>query len=241
MTDGSWVVVVPAKPFTAAKTRCAGLDGSERSTLARAMLVDVVGRLTQARRVRAVVVAATDPDVVGAALACGAAVAGTTRGPDLNQEVIDALTAASAALPDARLAVAMADLVGAEPSDFDDALAAAGSRPRAIVSDADGTGTTMVMVTAPGEFRPFLGPGSRRRFLAGGYHDLPVTAAGLRRDVDTVAHLVSLGIDRLGATTRSWAGSPAGMRTGPPGLPPRVDERDAGPLLGALPARERTR
>ncbi|MEV0326878.1 2-phospho-L-lactate guanylyltransferase [Micromonospora echinospora] len=241
MTDGSWVVVVPAKPFTAAKTRCAGLDGSERSALARAMLVDVVGRLTRARRVRAVVVATTDPDVVGAALASGAAVGGTTRGPDLNQEVLDALSAAAAALPDARLAVAMADLAGAEPSDFDDALAAAGSRPRAIVSDADGTGTTMVMVAAPDEFRPFLGPDSRRRFLADGYHDLPVTGSGLRRDVDTVAHLVSLGIDRLGAATRSWAGSPAGARTGPPILPASVDERDADPLVGALPDGRGTR
>ncbi|SCL29620.1 2-phospho-L-lactate guanylyltransferase [Micromonospora pallida] len=209
MTDGSWVVVVPAKPFAAAKTRCVGLDVSERSALARAMLLDVVGRLTRARRVCAVVVAATDPEVVGAALAAGAVVAGTTCGPDLNREVLTALIVAREALPDARLAVAMADLAGAQPSDFDAALTAAGSHPRSIVSDADGTGTTMVTLTDPGEFRPFLGPDSRRRFLADGYHDLPVTAPGLRRDVDTVAHLLLLGTDRLGGATRSWVGSPS--------------------------------
>ncbi len=209
MTDGSWVVVVPAKPFAAAKTRCVGLDVSERSALARAMLRDVVGGLTRARRVRTVVVAATDPEVVATALSCGAVVAGTTRGPDLNREVLDALTAAAEALPGARLAVAMADLAAAQPSDFDAALAAAATHPRAIVSDADGTGTTMVTLTDPGEFRPFLGLDSRRRFLADGYHDLPVTAPGLRRDVDAVSHLLTLGIDRLGGATRSWAGSPA--------------------------------
>ncbi|MFG3421055.1 2-phospho-L-lactate guanylyltransferase [Micromonospora sp. NPDC048063] len=215
MTDGSWVVVVPAKPFAAAKTRCVGLDVSERSALARAMLLDVVGRLTRARRVRAVVVAATDPEVVGAALSAGAVVAGTTCGPDLNREVLAALIIAREALPDARLAVAMADLAGAQPPEFDAALTAAGSHPRSIVSDADGTGTTMVTLTDPGEFRPFLGPDSRRRFLADGYHDLPVTAPGLRRDVDTVAHLLSLGIDRLGGAARSWVGSPSADRPTP--------------------------
>ncbi|GAA2217026.1 2-phospho-L-lactate guanylyltransferase [Micromonospora olivasterospora] len=215
MTNGSWVVVVPAKPFAAAKTRCADLDVSERSALARAMLLDVVGGLTRARRVRAVVVAATDPEVAGAALSCGAVVAGTTRGPDLNREVLDALTVAREALPDARLAVAMADLAGAQPADFDAALAAAGSHSRAIVSDADGTGTTMVTLTVPGEFRPFLGPGSRCRFLADGYHDLPVAAPGLRRDVDTVSHLLALGTDRLGGATRSWCGSPASTASRP--------------------------
>ncbi|RGC66866.1 2-phospho-L-lactate guanylyltransferase [Micromonospora sp. MW-13] len=209
MTDGSWVVVVPAKSFTAAKTRCVGLDPAQRRGLARAMLLDVVGELIRARRVRAVVVAATDPEVVGAALSTGAVVAGSTRGPDLNREVLDALTIAGEALPDARLAVAMADLAGARPTDYDAVLAAAGSHPRAIVSDDDGTGTTMVTLTVPGEFRPFLGADSRRRFLADGYHDLPVTAPGLRRDVDTVAHLRSLGMDRLGGATRSWAGSSA--------------------------------
>ncbi|MBO4209208.1 2-phospho-L-lactate guanylyltransferase [Micromonospora echinofusca] len=202
--DGSWVVVVPAKPFTTAKSRCAELDAPARRTLARAMLVDVVGRLRRARRVHAVVVAATDSEVVGAALAAGAVVSWSGRAPDLNGEVGDALTGAAEALPGLRLAVAMADLAGARPVDFDAALAAAGAYPRAIVSDADGTGTTMVLLTDPREFRPCLGPGSRRGYLAEGFHDLTVAAPALGRDVDTVAHLVSLGADRLGAATRAW-------------------------------------
>ena len=213
MTAGSWVVVVPAKPFAAAKTRCADLDPAVRHALARAMLLDVVGGLTRARRVRAVVVATTDPEVAAVALSCGAQVAGTTRGPDLNREVLDALTVAGEALPDTRLAVAMADLAAARPTDFDAALASAEAHPRAIVADADGTGTTLVTLTEPDDYRPYLGPDSRRRFLADGYHDLPVTAPGLRRDVDTVAHLRSLGTDRLGEATRSWARSPAPHHT----------------------------
>ncbi|HEY0700592.1 MAG TPA: 2-phospho-L-lactate guanylyltransferase [Micromonospora sp.] len=206
---GSWVVVVPAKRFGAAKTRCAGLDPAQRGALARAMLTDVVGALLRVPRVRAVVVATADPEVAGTALAAGAAVAASARGSGLNQEVTDALTGAAAAVPDARLAVAMADLAGADPADFETVLATAEGRSRAIVPDADGTGTTMVLVGEAGGFKPFLGRDSRRRFLADGFHELPVTAPGLRRDVDTVEQLISLGAGRLGEATRAWVASSA--------------------------------
>ncbi|MEU5551416.1 MULTISPECIES: 2-phospho-L-lactate guanylyltransferase [unclassified Micromonospora] len=214
MTPGPWVVVVPAKSFAAAKTRCVGLAATDRAALARAMLTDVLGGLTRARRVRAVVVATTDPQVTATALACGAVVAGRVGPPDLNAEVQAALRLAGEAYGDARLAVVMADLAAARPAEFDAALAAAGAYPRAVVSDADGTGTTLLALTEAADFRPYLGPGSRRRFLADGYHDLPVLAPGLRRDVDTVAHLLDLRVGDLGAGTRAWAATPPSV--GPP-------------------------
>ncbi|MER5456291.1 2-phospho-L-lactate guanylyltransferase [Micromonospora sp. NPDC002389] len=214
MTPGPWVVVVPAKSFAAAKTRCVGLAAADRAALARAMLTDVVGGLTRARRVRAVVVASTDPEVTATALACGAVVAGRIGPPDLNREVDAALRLAGEAYGDARLAVVMADLAAARPAEFDAALAAAGPYPRAVVPDADGTGTTLLALTEAADFRPYLGPGSRRRFLADGYHDLPVLAPGLRRDVDTVAHLLDLRAGHLGANTRAWAATPPSV--GPP-------------------------
>ncbi|QOC92051.1 2-phospho-L-lactate guanylyltransferase [Micromonospora craniellae] len=215
MTPGSWVVVVPAKSFAAAKTRCVGLAAADRAALARAMLTDVLGGLTRARRVRAVVVATTDPEVAAVALACGAVVAASAGPPDLNREAHAALRLAGEAYGDARLAVVMADLAAARPAEFDAALAAAGPYPRAVVPDADGTGTTLLALTEAADFRPYLGPGSRRRFLADGYHDLPVLSRGLRRDVDTVAHLLDLRAGHLGASTRAWV---ATQPAGPPGV-----------------------
>ena len=201
---GTWVVVVPAKPFHLAKTRCRELTTDQRGQLARAMLSDVVRSLSQVPQVRAVIVAGRDPDVVSTALACGAAVAGCTAGTGLNHEVGEALTCAAQASPGARLAIAMADLPYASPSDFASALAAAQPWPQAIVADGEGTGTTMVMIEKPHDFAHLLGCGSRRKFTAAGFHDLSVTGTRLRRDVDTVAQLTSLEIEGLGAATRSW-------------------------------------
>ncbi|MEO3777619.1 hypothetical protein ABGB16_12390 [Micromonospora sp. B11E3] len=42
-----------------------------------------------------------------------------------------------------------------------------------------------------------------------------MTAPGLRQDVDTVSHLLALGLDRLGGATRSWSGSPASTASRP--------------------------
>lgn len=214
----AWTALVPAKPFALAKSRCADLTPAARRTLAEAMLTDVVTRLVTVASVHAVVVVGGDPEVTGTALASGAAAFTTTRGPGLNAETADALAALAG--PGRGLAVVMGDLPGAAPADFAAALAAAGRHGgAALVADAEGTGTTLLALPGPREFRPFLGPGSRGRFLAVGYRELDIPAASpLRRDIDTVDQLLALPPSTLGPATRAWlavreAGRPPGRRT----------------------------
>ncbi|MFJ6213520.1 NTP transferase domain-containing protein [Streptomyces sp. NPDC092296] len=199
-----WTALVPAKPFALAKSRCADLTPAARRALARAMLTDVVTRLGAVPSVHAVVVVGGGPEVAGTALASGAAAFSTTCGPGLNAETADALAALAG--PARRFAVVMGDLPGAAPADFAAALAAAGRHGgAALVADAEGTGTTLLALPGPQEFRPFLGPGSRGRFLAAGYRELDVPAASpLRRDIDTVRQLRALPQATLGPATRAW-------------------------------------
>ncbi|WP_073952684.1 2-phospho-L-lactate guanylyltransferase [Streptomyces kebangsaanensis] len=224
-----WIALVPAKPFARAKTRCAGLTPDARRSLAKAMLTDVVRRLRGVPAVHSVVVVTADPEVTGLALASGAAASGSGRFPGLNGEVGEALEAVGGAAPAAALALIMGDLAGAGTADYATALTLAARHRRAVVGDADGTGTTLLTLRDAADFRPFLGPGSLRRFHAAGYHDLGVgPSSPLRRDVDTVDHLLSLPPHTLGPATRQWLAAafpPGGPRPGP-----STDERRVGAL-----------
>ncbi|MER6152653.1 hypothetical protein [Streptomyces hirsutus] len=200
-----WIALVPAKAFTRAKSRCVGLAPDARRLLARAMLTDTVRRLRAVPAVRSVVVVTTDPEVTGLALAEGAAVTGSGRFPGLNGEAGEALELIGGTAPAAALALIMGDLAGAGTADHTRALALAVRHRRAVVGDADGTGTTLLTLREAADFRPFLGPGSLARFHAAGYHHLGVgPASPLRRDVDTVDHLLALPPHTLGPATREW-------------------------------------
>ncbi|MEZ7002335.1 2-phospho-L-lactate guanylyltransferase [Streptomyces sp. AD55] len=211
-----WVALVPAKSLDRAKSRCTGLTPDARRSLARAMLTDVVRRLAGVPAVRAVVVVTTDPEASATALASGAAVCGG-RLPGLNEEAGEALRTVGGADPAAALALIMGDLAGAGTADYAAALALAGRHRRAVVADADGTGTTLLTLRSAADFRPFLGPGSLARFRAAGHRPLDVgPASPLRRDVDTVDHLLSLPAHTLGPATRRWLAAvrPDGARPG---------------------------
>uniref|UniRef100_UPI000CD5395F 2-phospho-L-lactate guanylyltransferase n=1 Tax=Streptomyces sp. SM14 TaxID=1736045 RepID=UPI000CD5395F len=189
-----WQVLVPAKPFGRAKTRCGDLPPERRAELARAMLGDVLSALAGVPAVRGVTVVGSGPDVCAAALAGGAAVATAPGRSGLNAELRQALWSVHEAAPDAALAVVMADLPAAGPEELAAALAAAGrTGSPVVVRDAEGTGTTMLVLRHPDEFRPWLGRGSARRYAADGYRDLALSAgSGLRHDVDTTDGLRAL-------------------------------------------------
>ncbi|GAA3733082.1 2-phospho-L-lactate guanylyltransferase [Spinactinospora alkalitolerans] len=200
-----WIALVPVKPFARAKSRCAGLTPNARRSLAEAMMTDVVRRLRGVPAVHSVVVVTMDPEVTGLALASGAAVSSSGRFPGLNGEAGEALRMIAGAAPGTGLTLVMGDLAGAGTADYAAALALAARHRRAVIGDADGTGTTLLTLRDVADFRPFLGPGSLRRFHAAGYHDLGVgPASPLRRDVDTVDHLLSLPPHTLGPATRQW-------------------------------------
>ena len=111
------------------------------------------------------------------------------------------------------VAVLASDLPGITVSELTSALSEAERCERGFVSDAEGTGTTMATFTTSGDIaaddlRTFFGADSAREFGRSGALDLVAGERwnGLRRDVDSVAHLGS--ITDLGQQTRrvvdSW-------------------------------------
>jgi 2-phospho-L-lactate guanylyltransferase len=122
--------------------------------------------------------------------------------------------AAKVASPERWVAALTADLPALRPADLTDALRAAevtapraGGRCRGFVTDADGSGTTLL--TAPPEvpLDPRFGRGSAARHLASSARLLDGDWPSLRRDVDTGADLAEAARLGLGPHTAVlWAG-----------------------------------
>lgn len=182
-----WVIVVPVKGTAGSKSR---LEAS--AELALAIALDTVEIALTVAPVIVVTNAASAAEFV----ALGALVV-DDPGTGLNSAIAAGLDAAPA---QSATAVLLGDHPALTPTELRDALAAASGLPRALVADADGTGSALT-TALPGEHhRPSFGTGSRRAHVAAGYVELDGDWPGLRRDVDTAADLV--GLD-LGKRTRS--------------------------------------
>ena len=110
------------------------------------------------------------------------------------------VAAAHALAPAASVGVLLGDLPALRPDDLAEALTLAESlilaegRPRAMVADSSGTGTTLLTVAAGSPFDSRFGAGSAAAHAALGYLPLDVDAAStLRRDVDLPGDLDMLG------------------------------------------------
>jgi 2-phospho-L-lactate guanylyltransferase len=179
-----WVVLVPAKASTDAKSR---LNDQRRDDLAAAMTADVLA----AARVTAGV-----DDVVTVPFG----------GHGLDGD----LTLAASAYPVRPVAVLMGDLPAIRPAELAAALVAAHAHERALVADAEGTGTVLLTARTGPLLRPAYGPGSRARHAAQGAVDLTDTLAGvtegLRRDVDTTDDLEAATALGVGPATSAVLG-----------------------------------
>jgi len=183
-------IIVPFRG-TDPKSRLDPLDRGARSTLAAAMLADV---LEAAGAVGAVVVVAVEtPPLPG----------GVTLVDDPRRGLGAAVRAALDAAADLSLPppflVVNADLPCATARDL---LALAGAVPEgglALVAAADGT-TNALALSGERLFEPVYGPGSAARF-AGLAECRRLDAPNLRDDVDTLADLARVA-RRPGANTR---------------------------------------
>jgi 2-phospho-L-lactate guanylyltransferase len=184
-----WAVVVPVKELRVAKTRL-DLPPERRAALALAMALDVVAACLDCPAVGLVVVVTNDERAAAAVRRLGAVVV-----PDTPEAGIDAALGAGARaarglLPGAGVAALSSDLPAATPRALGEALAAAAAHDRALVSDAAGTGTTLLTARPGADLAPAYGPASRDAHAAAGAVELDATAwPGLRRDVDTLADL----------------------------------------------------
>ena len=202
-----WVVVVPVKPSARAKSRL-DVAGVGRADLARAIALDTLAAASACDLVAQVVVVTGD-----AALAReSAAIPALRFVPEGDARGLDAAVATGVAAidPSGRMprAALLGDLPALRPGDLSDALRAAASVDRAVVPDAEGTGSTLVTARAGVPWTSSFGDGSFARHVALGCQALPIPdASTLRRDVDTAAQLDAARALGLGPRTATLLGS----------------------------------
>jgi 2-phospho-L-lactate guanylyltransferase len=189
---GRWRLVLPIKGPPDAKSRLALPSAIDRTGLARAMALDTLQAALSCPEVGPVLVVSSDPSVVKAATAAGAAVA-PDPGSGLNDAVRHgvAVFAGEGAGP---VAILLGDLPALRARDLTAALLACAALPAAYVPDAEGTGTVLLAAETTQGLHPEFGDGSAAR------HDRTATRLDLdlprlRRDVDVEESLrVALGL-----------------------------------------------
>ena len=230
-TGGGWAVVVPAKSLDRAKSRMtAELSDPSRRLLVRAMLLDVIAACRRCPAVDIVAVVTADEELARLAVGAGARVIAefdtssaepsVIAGGDQTFRYAAAVGLSWARTRYRRVAVLASDLPGISAGEIASALEAATRCERGFVPDADGIGTTLATFTATGEpaddLPTFFGADSARQFAQSGAHDLAGSSAwiGLRRDVDSVAHLgivTDLG-EQTSRVVDSWLADLPGTR-----------------------------
>jgi 2-phospho-L-lactate/phosphoenolpyruvate guanylyltransferase len=193
LTD--WTVIVPVKRTTIAKSRLVAVSPAVRRQLAVAFALDTVAAALACRAVTGVVVVTDDP--IGERFAAmGARVVPDVPDAGLNPALSYAAELIRADGPDAAIAAMSSDLPALWPDDLERALEA--GRGRWFVSDAEGTGTTLVGCAPNEAWTPRFGPDSRSAHLDAGMVELQIDGlARLRRDVDTaddLAAAIRLGV-----------------------------------------------
>ncbi|WP_448629746.1 2-phospho-L-lactate guanylyltransferase [Cellulomonas soli] len=206
--DGrTWVVVVPVKDARQGKTRLgAALDAQTRADLVRAMALDTVQAAVTCERVARVVVVTADAVVTTeAGRLSGVSVIGEP--PHVGQRSgLDAAALAGAA--EARrggpvpVAVLLGDVPALRPADLAEALTAADGLARAVVTDAAGSGTTLLAVGPGMPLEPRFGLGSAYAHQHLGHVALDVPhGSTLRQDVDVPDDLAVVSRLPLGSRT----------------------------------------
>lgn len=198
----AWSVVVPVKRLDSAKTRLGDDHRPARAELALAFATDCLAALVAARRIGRVVVVSSDPALRPIADALGVAWLEEVGADGLNAAASSALSAL-----DGPVAVVVGDLPSLTSSAADLVLRLADAVPSGFISDAAGTGTTMLMARDARDCVPAFGPRSRARHRRAGFVDLgldlvldrdeAMDLARARRDVDTdvdLADALRLGV-----------------------------------------------
>ncbi len=204
------VVLVPAKPLPAAKSRLRAEIGERISGLALAMAVDTVRAAVGCSAVTEVVVITNDRTIAAATRAAGAAITPDRPERGLNEALRRAAASARRRMPDACVISQPADCPCVTSDDFFDLITMLqGSTARHFVRDAAGPGTTALASAGGCELDPRYGPDSAAAHRASGARELIGPRwRRLRRDVDTAADLESAKRLGLGASTAAWLMQP---------------------------------
>ncbi|WP_421733201.1 2-phospho-L-lactate guanylyltransferase [Cellulomonas sp.] len=201
-----WVVVIPVKLGAEGKTRLAdALSPGARERLVRAMAVDTVAAACAAPSVHRVVVVTADP-VLRTLLATSTDLVDDPGG-GLNAALRAGVERARELAPDAGAAILLGDLPALRPDDLADALDMAAGHDRAVVADAEGSGTTLLAALPGVTLDPQFGAGSSSAHERAGHVRLDVAATStVRQDVDVPADLVSVEGLGVGPATHEVLG-----------------------------------
>jgi 2-phospho-L-lactate guanylyltransferase len=207
-----WVVVMPVKGTTGSKSRLlgglaeSGLSEAQRSELALALALDVVDAVRAALPVIRVVVV-TSAEVSERFEALGALVR-RDPGTGLNAAFTRGIRAAMELNPGHPVAAMMTDLAAVRPRDVTGALELAREHPLGMLTDKDGTGTTLITSLAPRELVPRFGLGSARRHREAGHAELGLPRGDrMRLDIDTADDLAAARALGLGPRARAVLGA----------------------------------
>lgn len=201
-TEALWTVVVPVKPATRGKSRL-DVRSSDRVALARAIALDTIAAVLACDAVAQVLVVTDDQGLAGEELVGVRFVPeGGARG--LDAAIAVGMAAVGDGMPRAAL---LGDLPALRATELSEALEAAASAPRAVVADAEGTGSTLVTAAAGVAWTSAFGADSFARHVALGCVALPIPdASTLRRDVDTAVQLREAASLGLGPRTGALVG-----------------------------------
>ncbi len=189
-----WRIVVPVKHADLAKTRLHPPPTLSRPELARAVARDTLEAVCRTVYPADVVAVTSDPAATDTARGLGALVE-PDPGGDLNDAVTAGVRRALRDRGPGHLGVLLGDLPALRPTDLEAALLLCAAHSRAVVPDADGTGTVL-LTAGPGQpLQPQFGTGSAARHAVSATLLLP-DLPRLRRDVDDVRSLAEVA--RLG-------------------------------------------
>jgi 2-phospho-L-lactate guanylyltransferase len=209
LPERAWTVIVPLKPATCGKSRLGGADEG----LVRAIGLDTVAAASRSAVVARVIVVTSDAATAAALAGWHRVEVLAERASGLNTAIAQGMATAGTGVPRAAL---LGDLPALRSDELEYALRGACSHERAVVPDADGTGTTLVTARADLPWASAFGRDSFAKHLDLGCVPLTVDArAGLRRDVDTDAQLQAIMGDagpRTRAALAAAAGSPQASR-----------------------------
>jgi 2-phospho-L-lactate/phosphoenolpyruvate guanylyltransferase len=198
-----WCIVIPLR-LSDAKTRLSTQPAPRRRALVVAMALDVISATQQCPLVGETVLVA-DQEGLDAAAAAGAR---AVLDPGLG---LNAAIRAGVADATGPVAALLADVPCATPDLIALALSACTGEP-AIVSDAEGIGTTLLAARDARSLDPQFGTRSRAAHIAAGAREIsdpiPGALAGLRRDVDSEVDLWDARRIGLGAFTRAALDGP---------------------------------
>ncbi|MBG6106983.1 2-phospho-L-lactate guanylyltransferase [Frigoribacterium sp. CG_9.8] len=193
----NWVIVVPVKGTSRAKSR---FGPGDNSALALAMAADTVAAAMEARGVARVLVVTT-AEASAVFVDLGASVVVQETAGLAAAISLGVATAVELSESGGGIAVLLGDLPALTSTEFGAALTAARSHPLAMVADACGQGTALITAVHGAIHAPAFGVGSSDVHRSAGYIPLDVSSnSGLRNDVDLPEDLAVLA-GRLGIRT----------------------------------------